>query len=100
VRASARSADELVVGVRVGGGVLEFHYLAVAETEDVRVVDLDAPAAPAGREDYQRDTALVVGEDRLKVKMEQPAADDDQTAPVTLSPPTRYPVCTRPILGC
>jgi hypothetical protein len=47
------------------------------ETEDVRVVDLDAPAAPAGREDYQRDTALVVGEDRLKVKMEQPAADDD-----------------------
>jgi len=35
--------------------------------EDVRLVDLDAPATPAGRDDHQRDSMLVVGQDCMKV---------------------------------
>ena len=65
---AARSADELVEGVLIGGGVPEFHHLAVAQVEDVRLVDRNAPAAPAGRGGYQRNAVLVVGRDRVKVK--------------------------------
>src|ERR1700746_2115004 len=67
---ASRSADELVEGVLVGGGIPEFHHLAVAHVEDVRFVDLDAPAALAGREDHQRDGVLIVGEERMKVNTE------------------------------
>jgi hypothetical protein len=67
---AARSADELVKGVLVGGGVPEFHHLAVAQVKDVRLVDRDAPAAPAGRGGHQRDTVLVIGKDRVKVQAE------------------------------
>ena len=64
------SADELVEGVLVGGGIPEFHHLAVAHVEDVRFPDLDAPAAPAGREDHQRDAALIIGKECTKVNAE------------------------------
>ena len=67
---AARSADQLVEGVHVGGGIPEFHHLAVAQMEDVRFVDLDAPAAPAGRENHQRDAVLIVGEECMKVSVE------------------------------
>jgi len=53
LRTGARSADEFVEGVLVGGGVPELDDLAVAHMEDVRHVDTDAPAAPAGRGDHQ-----------------------------------------------
>src|SRR5487761_1585921 len=43
--ATTWSADELVVGVHVGGGVQNPPPLAVAQIEDVRFVDLDAPPA-------------------------------------------------------
>jgi len=56
--------------VQVGGSIPELRHLAVTQIEYVRVVDLDAPAAPAGRADHQRDTVLV-GEDRLKDKMDR-----------------------------
>lgn len=39
------SADELVGGILIGGGVPEFHHLAVVQMKDVRFVDLHAPAA-------------------------------------------------------
>src|SRR5205814_5343030 len=67
---AARSADELVEGVLVGGGVPESHPLAVAQMEDVRLVDRNTPAAPAGRGGHQRDAVLVIGKDRVKVKAE------------------------------
>jgi len=69
--AAARSADQLVDGVHVGGGVPEFRHLAVAQMEDVRFVDLDAPAAPAGRDGHQRDAVLIVGQDCMKVDAER-----------------------------
>jgi len=56
--------------VLVGGGIPEFHDLAVAQMEDVRFLDLDAPAAPAGREEHQRDAVLFVGEECMKVSAE------------------------------
>jgi hypothetical protein len=43
--------------------------------EDVRFVDLNAPAFPAGREDHQRDAVLVVGEDRMNVGPEGSLGD-------------------------
>jgi hypothetical protein len=38
--------------------------------EDVRLADLDAAAAPAGRDNRQGHAVLVVGEDRVKVSAE------------------------------
>ena len=61
---------ELVEGVLIGGGDPEFHHLAVAHMEDLRLVELDAPAAPASREDHQSHAVLVVREDRMKVSAE------------------------------
>ena len=66
LRVASPSADELVEGVLIGGGIPEFHHLAVAHVEDVRFVDLDAPAASAGRDDHQRDGVIIVGEQRMK----------------------------------
>jgi hypothetical protein len=68
--ADCRSADKLVVGVYVGAGAPEFHHLAVTQMEDMRFVDLDAPAAPTGAKHHQRDAVLIVGEDCMKVGAE------------------------------
>ena len=90
---AARSADELVEGVHVGGGIPEFHHLAVAQMEDVRFVDLDAPAAPAGCENHQRDAVLIVGEECVKVSVEGSLRDLHELAeePETASRPRYSP---------
>src|ERR1700750_372934 len=67
---ATRSADKLIEGVLVGGGSPQFHHLAVAQMEDLRLFDLDAPPAAACREDRQSHAVLVVGEDRVKVSAE------------------------------
>jgi hypothetical protein len=57
-----RSAQQLVGGVLVGGGVPEFGYLAV--TQVIHVCDFlvgIGSAAPAGGADNQRDSVLIVG---------------------------------------
>jgi len=42
---------------------------------DVRLVDLDAPAAPAGRDNYQGHAVLVVREDRMKINAQRSLCD-------------------------
>ena len=67
---AAGSADDLVEGILIGRDGPDFHHLAVAQMHHVHGIGLDAPAAPAGRDDHQRDTVLIVGKDRMKVKVE------------------------------
>lgn len=64
---ATRSADELVKGVLVSGGIPP-----ACRRADGRLcfVDLDAPATPAGRKDHQRDAVLIVGEECMKVSAE------------------------------
>src|SRR6516162_8763231 len=72
---SARSADELIDGVLIGGGVPELHHLPVAKMENVHVVGRNAAAAPAGRGGHQHHAMLVIGEGRVKVQVERPLCD-------------------------
>jgi hypothetical protein len=96
--AARRSADELVVGVHVGGGVPEFHHLAITQMEDMRFIDLDAAAAPTGAKDHQRDAVLIVGEDCMKVGAEGSLRDLHELAeePVDGLPPAVLTRCLIP----
>src|SRR5579863_1961898 len=95
---AVRSANVLIVGMHVGGGIPEFHRLALTQMEDVRFVDLDAPAAAAGRKDHQRDAVLIVGEDCMKVNAERPFRDLHELAeePVDGIPPAVLTRCLIP----
>jgi hypothetical protein len=72
---AAGLAEELVEGVLIGGDGPPFHHLAVAQMHNVHGVDVHVLAAPAGCDDHEPDTVLVVREGRMKVNLERSLRD-------------------------
>jgi hypothetical protein len=71
----AGSAQNLVEGILIGRDGPDFRHLAIAQMHHVHGIDRDAPAAPASRDGHQRDTVLIVGKNRMKVKVERSLRD-------------------------
>ena len=63
------SAQNLVEGILIGRDGPHFCHLAIAQMHHVHGVDLNTPAAPVSRDGHQRNTMLIVGKDRMKVKV-------------------------------